>query len=223
MSPEELWATKYAPLFAEEKAKEDARREEAFLDLPVTVCGEPIRVMTPMDLLVMNGIESPFVCYGRAPAAPDIAVFIWWHHEGNDHSEGYRMTWQKARMIRRLSKRYNSEDGDGFEQACDEVRDYIERIFQDAPPGSQDGERRPFGTCFLAPLLMRITSEAGAFDPASGKPFAHSPLTRLFQYLKTMRAKAQGNEFVDHAPSDRLMGLWLAEVNGRMNQPTGSN
>src|SRR5688500_13198570 len=102
MSPEELWASKYAARFAEEKDREEARRAQTFLDLPATVCGEDIRIMTPMDLLILNGIRSPFVC-GGDPRPGDIAVFLWFLNTQNDKSDTWKNERRKAHMLRRIA------------------------------------------------------------------------------------------------------------------------
>ena len=90
VNPEQLWADKYAKRFAEEHAREEARREQAFLDIPATVVGEEIRMMTPVDLLILNGVESPFVCGAPDTASPgDVALFVWMLHVENTKQDSW--------------------------------------------------------------------------------------------------------------------------------------
>lgn len=206
MDAQELWATKYARLWSEERAKEDARREQAFLDLPMTVCGEELRAMTPRDLLLLNGVESPFVCPFE-PTAGDIALFLWVLHKDNKGADSWGERRARGRMIRRVASR-------GFMQSVKECEGYVDEIFQDAPAGSVgQGERRPLGTCFIAPLVISIALETGWAQA----DIIGTPLPRLFQYSKAIRARNDGKDFVDTAPSDRLTGQFLNELNSTRN------
>jgi hypothetical protein len=203
-SPEELWATKYAPLFAEEKAKEDARREEAFLDLPLIVCGESIRAMTPMDLLVLNGVNSPFVCGGEI-TREECEYILWFLNTTNSGRNSFGDAWRSGRMIRRLTRVPLSE-------IADAITAYVESTFQDAPEKAE-GESRPLGLCFIVPMIMRIAQATGW----SRQDIMRTPLAQLFQLLKVQRAWEQGKDFVDVSPSDRITGRFLAELNGAVS------
>lgn len=208
MSPEELWATKYAARFAEERAKEESHREEAFLNITLTVCGEELRMMTPQDFLILNGIESPFVC-AVEPEPADVIIFLWQLHSANDGSHSWFNLRRRKKMIRRVAML-------NFEQAVADCRRYIEKAFQDAPRGrerSGDAISKPIGTCFLVPLIMRIAKETGWAKDA----ILATPLPQLFQFVKHLNAEALGNEFVDFAPSDRITNEFLCDLNGGRN------
>lgn len=201
MDANTLWEQKYARLWAEERAREEARREQAFLDLPHIVCGEPLRSLAAIDWVVLNGIKSPFVCGGQ-PTAGDIGVMLWWLHEDNDRTETRANLKRRAAMLRRIA-------GLPFVASVAEINDYIDEAFLDAPPASGSSDRRPLGTCFIAPMVLRIASETGWGE----HEILATPLARLFQYSKVMTAKNAGKDFVDFAPSDRLMGEMLTELN----------
>jgi hypothetical protein len=205
VTPEELWASKFAHRFAEERAREEARREQAFLDLPIIIGGEEVRAMTPRDLLLLNGAECPFVC-GGADSPEQVALFIWALHVENDGSLGWLNRRRRYKMIRRLAP----QNYDELVRACNA---YVDEIFQDAPGGSGAGdspqERRPLGTCFLAPLVVNLAVETGW----SQHEILGTPLPRMFQYYKAIRAREQGKKFIDSSPSDRLTSEFLAELN----------
>jgi hypothetical protein len=205
VTPEELWASKFAHRFAEERAREEARREQAFLDLPIIIGGEEVRAMTPRDLLLLNGAECPFVC-GGADSPEQVALFIWALHVENDGSLGWRNRRRRYKMIRRLAP----QNYDELVRACN---GYVEEMFQDAPGGSGAGdspqERRPLGTCFLAPLVVNLAVETGW----SQHEILGTPLPRLFQYQKAIRAREDGRKFIDSSPSDRLTSEFLEELN----------
>lgn len=204
MNAEELWATKYAQRHADERAREEARREQAFLDLPIMICGEPCRAMTPLDLLLLNGAESPFVCPG-IPEPGDVALFVWTLHTQNMRVDSWRNRRRRDTVIKRLAPRL-------FSEAVESCRDYVSEIFQDAPAGTANHEeRRPLGTCFLAPLVVGLALETGW----SQDDILSTPLPRIFQYTKAIRARKEGKEFTDVAPSDRLTNEFLCELNAQ--------
>ena len=202
MTPEELWASKFAHRFAEERAREEARREQAFLDLPIIIGGEEVRAMTPRDLLLLNGAECPFVC-GGADSPEQVALFIWALHVENDGSLGWLNRRRRYKMIRRLAPQ-------NYEELVRACNGYVEEMFQDAPGGGESPkERRPLCTCFLAPLVINLAVETGW----SQHEILGTPLPRLFQYQKAIRAREDGKKFIDSSPSDRLTSEFLDELN----------
>jgi hypothetical protein len=206
MDAQELWATKFARRFAEERAREEARREQAFLDLPILAAGEPLRLMTPRDLLVLNGAESPFVCPTEMDAG-HVAMFFWVLHEENDGTNTWRNRRRKTALLRRLAPK-------SFDEVVAAGRDYVDEIFQDSPAGRESsGERKPLGTCFLAPLVVNIALETGW----SQGEIVGTPLPRLFQYMKAIRARTAGKDFTDFSPSDRFTNEFLCELNKQNN------
>jgi hypothetical protein len=205
MAPNDLWQAKYAPRFAQLRAEEEARREQAFLSLPITVCGEELRPMTAQDLLVLNGINSPFVCPTEVGAV-ELAMFLWILNVKNDGTQGWWNMRRRHKMFQRIGPM-------NFEEAVQECNAYVEGVFQDAPKGSggsggSEG-RRPLGTCFLVPLVMRIAKETGWERDV----ILNTPLAQLFQYLKYIQAQAQGKDFNDWSPSDTITNEFLCELN----------
>jgi len=201
MSPEELWAQKYARRHAEELAREEARREQAFLDLPCMVAGEPLRPLTPYDLLLLNGADSPFVCPAEM-TAEHVALLFWTQHADNDRRDTWRNRRRQAAAIKRLA-------GKSYDELVAAGRDYVEEMFLDAPRGTTGADRRPLGTCFLAPLVVSLALATGWAQ----SEIMSTPLPRLFQYLKAIRARNEGKEFVDSSPSDHITGEFLGELN----------
>jgi hypothetical protein len=202
MAPNDLWQTKYAPRFSELRAQEEARREQAFLAVTVTVCGEELRAMTARDLLMLNGINSPFVCPTEVGAV-ELAMFLWMLNVNNDGTQSWFNLRRRAKMFRRIGPI-------NFDDAVQECHAYVEGVFQDAPKGSTRAEgKRPLGTCFLVPLVMRIAKETGWDRDA----ILETPLAQLFQYLKYIQADAQGKDFNDWSPSDAITNEFLCELN----------
>lgn len=209
MSPEELWASKYAARFAEEKLKEDALREQAFLDLSAILCGEELRVMTPMDLFTLNGVGSPFVCAGE-PTAGDVALFLWFLNVKNDGTNSWWNERRKMQTLRRISSL-------PFDETVRAIYAHVADIFHDAPAGG--GDSKPLGTCFLVPLMLRV-SKATHWGKAE---ILGTPLPQLFQILKAVRAEAEGADFVDIDVADRIKAEFLDELHARNQQPAHIN
>lgn len=183
---------------------EDARREQSFLDLPVTVCGEELRQMTPRDLLILNGIESPFVCGGEVDPM-DLVIFLWFMNAKNDQSDSWFNIRRKRKMMQRVALLM-------FDDAVADCHEFVSATFQDTPNNESNGEeKRPIGTALIVPLIVRIAKETG-WDKDK---ILNTPLAQLFQFLKHIRAEALGSEFCDVAPSDSITNEFLHELNSR--------
>jgi hypothetical protein len=211
--PHKIWREQFAEKFAQERAAESERRDIAFLDVTFNVCGEEVRCMTARDMLILDGLKNPFVSGGEISPG-HIPQFLWLLHSRNDPSRPVRTAFQKGLLIGRVRRLK-------YIESIKSISEFIETMFLDSPAGRKPdkeggGDNRGLQTCFLAPLLMRIARDVGSLDPASGLPLIHSPLPRLFQYLKDIRARAEGKEFMDTSPSDRLIDEWLIEWNAQM-------
>lgn len=204
---EQLWQEKYLPQFQAQQAREMEARDRAFLDLEYRLCGEPIRQLTAADLFLLQGLENPFVCGGEILPA-HIAQVVWCQHARNIPARPIRTAWHRRRAFARL-RNYP------LEKAIEEVNHFIEAMTIDLAVGggSSDGDRRPLLACFLAPLLVTVAKQIGAFDPATGEPLLSSPLPRLLQYRKAIAAELLGKDHKDYAPSDKLMVDCMEEVN----------
>lgn len=182
---DEIWEKEFLPAVRARRQRTGERRSEAFLETPLTVCGEEIRQMNAEDLLMFDGFESPFVVGGDIePIFSDLEFFLWQLHTENDHSDGFGNAWRRGRFLRRIRRLDPVE-------AIAEVREYCARMFADfAGESSREVDRteaalRPEPpTHFLAPLLVSVAREIGHLDPMSGRLLAHIPLPRLVQYRK---------------------------------------
>jgi hypothetical protein len=91
------------------------------------------------------------------------------------------------------------------------ISGYIAIMFADAPGGRSD-ESKPLGACWLAPIMVRLSSKIGSIDPLNGTAWADVPMPRIWQYLKAVRAY-EDSKFKDFSPSDKILSDWQAEVN----------
>jgi hypothetical protein len=201
-----LWAEKYAARFASAKQAEDEAREQAFVDDTFIVYGERLRGMTPRDLLHLQVVQSPII-YGHSEIKPaDLMLFLW---ALNVENKGWFRSIKRSRMIKRVLGR-RSEDP--VADAIVAISGYIATMFTDAPGGSSIDESKPFGACWLAPVMVRLSSKIGSIDPLNGTAWADVPMPRIWQYLKAVRA-SEDSKFKDFSPSDKILSDWQAEVN----------
>lgn len=211
-SADKLWQERYAQRYAQLKYQEDTWRELAFIDEPREICGEPVRTLTPHDVILLQGIASPLF-YTDQPLRPaHVLQFIWALHLDN-RGNPLRRLYKRARFIQR--HKYCNVDSEAFKTRLLAVDAYLREMYVDAPPGKAKDNaetRRPLGVCWIASLLTAIGDVFGSTDPLTGRPLGQTPLPRLFQYLKSIRARAQGDKFKDYAPSDALLSEYLEEL-----------
>lgn len=202
----------YAERYAAEREAEAARRSEAFLDVARPIAGIPLRPLTAHDLLILDGFRSPFVCGDPAEAAPDHLIAVLWL---------LRLTppprWLSALAYRRHAARlrFRWRDPEALLQDHAALKLWFDDVFADSglSQSAVEGPRPRISTHFLAGLLAPLSCEMGAFDPATGRALIESPLSRLFQYLKTLDQQKQGKGYINFSPSDRLKGEALNDWN----------
>ena len=200
-----LWTTKYAAAIASRMELEAQRKAESFVDTALTVCGEEIRLMTPRDLLYLDGFENPFVTNKRLPDPIDCAFFIWTLSVKN------RAGLLNSRRQRAVYKNIARRD---VAINVGEIEEYCSRVFIDVPPSApkETSERKPPGVYFLAGLLANLASDMGSIDPMSGELLADTPIPRLLQYVKSVRMHKDANE-EDVTEFDSARNRCMEEVN----------
>ena len=209
-----LWRTKYVHLVSEEAKRESEWLAESFIDSTYTVCGEELRLMTPRDLCVLDGFESPFVTYKELPTREDVAFFMWTMNAGNT---GYGVF--NAIRRGRCYARFTNEERDLALDVA-EIELYLERAFVGLPktPVKKEGEAssvlppKPLNVHFMAPLLVDVAAVIGPIDPMSGRYLADIPIPRLMQYKKTIN-RDKGHETEVDADDEKRRSDCLEEVN----------
>lgn len=210
VDPATLWSERFAPRFAAAQAREEAWRAEAFVELPRVIAGEPIRLMTARDFHLLDGVGNALVC-GTPPTLGDVAAFVWHLHAARSARGGLRDAWHHGRFLGRLRRHVRRGT---FLPLVEALREHLDFLFLDAPLASGARESRPFGASFLVPLLGSCAAELGPRDPFAGRAWGDVPLPQLFVWRKLAAARAQGSDFVDRSPSDRIMSEFAAALNG---------
>ncbi len=208
-----LWTTKYAKEIEERMALESQRKAESFVDATLTVCGEEIRLMTPRDLLLLDGFENPFVTCKTIPTAKDCAFFVWVLSVANAGNTGWMNRRRQALVYRRMARRDVA-----FNVA--EIEEYCSRVFIDVPAKNTDekgNERKPPSVYFLAGLLGGLACDMGPIDPMGGKLLSDTPIPRLLQYVKSV-AKHKNRDEDETTEFDSQRSRCLEQVNLIMAQ-----
>lgn len=205
-----LWETVYGPRWHALHAREQALREQAFVEWDTDLFGERIRQITLRDMFLLHGAGNPYIAGGAYPEPADVLQFLWQLHAENKGCALVRW-WRKRRMIRRVA-RISVAGADALQAWSNGINAYLDDVFMDAPKKSAKDDR-PLGVCFVAPLLVRVCGCLGPVDPASGESWMDAPVARLFQYLKAISRSEAGAEFKDFSPSDKVMSDWLDHSN----------
>jgi len=211
-----LWGTKYAPAMAATAQKEAERRADAFADgVTFTVCGEELRLMTPAELLLLDGFENAFVC-ATEPTIDDLQWLLWTLNVQNSGRRGsWANAWRKGRCYQRVEQR-----AEFFHDDVSEVYQYLDRLWLDeaaGEPAPMEGAkpvRKPATVYCLAPLLVNVAGAVGHIDPMSGRLLAHTPIPRLLQYQRSAIERKTGEQEASSFDSQR--SRCLEEVNNIM-------
>lgn len=212
-TPSLLWR-RHAAAREQALAREARQRSDPFFaDASPIVCGLPLRLPTPDDLLVLDRLGNALVLGApRAEIAPaHVDQFLW--QLAVDNRPGLLNAWRLGRFLARRRRVADAE------RDLLDVLMFLDGVFQDAPqyaPRAEEGAAlrppSPVGAHFLASLLVPLAAEVGPFDPLDGRPWQAVPLPRIFQYLK-VAARRRGDELTEITAADDAVAAWLAEVN----------
>jgi len=200
-----LWP-KYEGEVRDTMLREMQHRDEAFIDVPRTVAGEEIRMLTPRDFLLLDGFDSPFSKMGNLlPNEDDCFFFVWTLHTANT-GKGVLNAFRRGRVRARVMSR------DVAETAA-EIDIYLDSVFIDIDRKTpQKRESRPASISFVTELIVDVASAMGPRDPFSGALLADVPIPRLLQYQRAV-ARAEHGEKADYTAFDSARSRCLEEVN----------
>jgi hypothetical protein len=208
-----LWQTKYAPEITDKLNREAQRRAESFANVPITVCGEELRLMTARDLLWLDGFENAFVTGAKIPTEEDVAFFLWTMNTKNTRGGGLMTSFRKGKLWGKFTggNRDLAHDVAEIEEYCDRV--FIGMEDQSQEQGVQQLEKKPAQVYFLAPLLINVAGSIGPRCPMDGELLADIPIPRLMQYAKAIRDKDPNNTNDETTAFDSQRSRCLEEVN----------
>lgn len=211
-----LWKEQFAERYAKAKRQEDIWRELAFCDTDRLVCGEPVRPLTPQDIVLLQQLGSPFVYPTLEVEPAHILQFLWLLHTANRGSI-FRRYYRRNRFIRRMARRKFGPEP--YEKMLQECRQFLREMYLDAPASRKgDQETKPLGVNWVASLMVAVGRVLGPTDPLTGQSLGEAPLPRLLQYHKVIRARDEGDKFKDFSPSDAIVSEWM-EATNRQTHP----
>jgi hypothetical protein len=203
------------PGLAEARKRESESWDEAFIDAPEFICGIEVLPFTLDALALLSGARNAFLKGG--PITPGtVALFIW----GMSPERVVALRWRNGielfsrrlgafvfnRMRKRFVKRLRNLNA---EDAATAIEAYLDEALADAPKGGGRGGEAPFWSVY-AGVVGLLAGEFGWTE----KEIMSMRTKRVFQYLKVARKKLNPDAAM-FRPSDRLISLWLTEINER--------
>lgn len=212
---EYLWNTKYVPSLNDSLNQEASRRADAFADdVTFTVCGEEIRLITPKDLLYLDGMDNSFVVWKTEPCMKDVEFFMWQLNRRNNPTQPIRNAYRFGKFKSRI---FNYVLKNGFDESIGEIFSFMDRVFIDLPCGGQPTPEekkiigKPPTVHAVAPLLVAVAASLGPFDPMSGKLLGETPIPRLIQYQRSIDRRTSGKD--NYGNFDSMRSQCIEEMN----------
>lgn len=187
------------PGYADAIESERIDRASAIVGLPETICGLPVEQLTPFLVEFLIVKRSPFISGGAI--TPGAILQFLWIVSPRFHS---RSSTGAAEFVETHGLNLD------YDQAAQEISEYLERTFLDAPQGK---EEKPL---YSAAAGMAVQLMAKPFFWRQYKAL-HTPLRVSYQLLKA-NAKALGATVVN-TRSDKVIGDWLDTLEPRDPTP----
>lgn len=186
------------PGYADALRKEREARDLAFCDWPVPLCGLSVNQFTLTHLLILGNCDNAFVA-GGVPTPEDVAFFLWVvspEYAPNDARA-------RNRFLKRIAGKVR------YVQACQEISEYMESAFQDAPSPNSTPTFKAY-TSFAATYCDLFAAEYGWDD----SQVMRKPVARLFQLYRRIQRRNEPR-CVMFNPSDRVLSQHLQKMGAR--------
>jgi len=188
------------PGYNDALAEERRIREEAFLDLPHSICGIKIHQLTPRLLTRLNLVRTPFI-FGGSITDARVAQFLWILSLEYVPNSGMRDSFIES-LLKSLA-------GD-FETAIEEIDEYLDDTFLDAPHGGGRSDEAPY-VCSIAWTIYSMAKEPFRWDEARTMD---TPLRKSWQLMRC-RALDNGATLVNRK-SDSITNEWGGKLNAML-------
>lgn len=175
-------------------AQERRERNQAYLDIPSTVCGVSVRQMTPMDLIKLTYAGSPYLVGSGNISYPVAAQFIF-------HLSVSALTIEES-----LSAVSNLTL-----QECDEqISEYVDLTFRDQSSSGGIAPSAPIA-CLAAWLEYRMGAEPWKWDR---EKTLSTPIRIIFQQIRCWLSEKGEN--VANKLSGACTGAFLDNLNSQL-------
>lgn len=196
------------PGYDEALERERKIREEAFLSDRVSICGIEIYQVTPELLARLLRMSTPFL-------NGDVKLY--------SDSETIRFLWALSPHFSKEQWKRDefwklafSKIGDEFGKAEDEIEEFVDDTFLDAPHSGR--ESVPY-TCSIAWMVYKMASEPFRWDRDRTM---RTPIREIYQYIRCDYLSK--GVILRNAISDPVKEEWLASLpTARTIIPTGGN
>jgi len=179
------------PGYVEACQKQDAIRDAAFLDAPLTLCGLPVRLMTARHLAILTHCGNGFVTAGEIKPE-HIPQLLWVLSPKFECGNAKRMA-DVSIAISNLP----------FAKCVREIEAYLDDMFLDSPPS--EGKPGESYNSWLASIVDLLAREYGWRQDE----ILNLPLPCVFQYVRIIRVRngddgPQFNRLTDKVKADFL-------------------
>lgn len=207
----------YGAALAEARQRLQTAREAAWLDLPHTIGGFPVRPMTVADFVLLDQRRSPFL-FRTAPTLDDLKVFLWvlspaygrWLFGGRVRRALPTVQHLQAFLHgQRVHRALGRNVPESSEPACVEAFRYVDEMFLDAPPQSRAGGESC--ACYLGGWFDALQSE----HHLTSDEIWRMPLPQMFQRLKAITRRHNPGVPEFNAYVDKLNGFVLTGLRNK--------
>lgn len=158
------------PGYTEARDAEQANRDLAFLGMPIPLCGVIVRQFNLNHLILLGNCGNAFITHDKAPQPEDVAQFLW--IVSKDYGTDPKARTKFVKGLRKLK----------YLKSVEEIREYLNGAFQDAPQGGSAGKQYTADCAWIVEIMAH---EYGWDDES----IMQKPIARLFQYLRLIHKR----------------------------------
>lgn len=192
------------PGLREAREKERQNRALAFSDVPWTVCGLDVVVLTPRHRLEFQLVQNAYAV-GGLPTRKDLFVFLWRLNPAFKKQVWFGLTAWFAR--RKVSRAVRTAD---LGEAREQVVAYLAAMIQDLPEGSGDRNTVNPPELYVHWLAGEINFYLKNYNGFSIALLMDTSYLVLQQLYRAHRLASESHpNFINE--SDRIIGRWQRE------------
>lgn len=200
------------PGYREAVQREAKAREAACVGVSREVAGVPLRQMTLEDYLLLDAINSPFICGGyimRMDCLKFLA-FLWeGYQRPSDSIVGRWMAKRRnAKVLRMIGERK-------IEEIITAINAYTDEMFLDSPASSKaPGAQYPSVASFGASIIDSL----GSYYGWTPQEIRSQPLPLIFQLMRLRYISMGGQRSsVINRLSSKVAGDYIRSLNSGLN------
>jgi hypothetical protein len=195
----------FIPGYAEAVAREQQARDTALLNVPYSICGIDVRIMTVGDFLALSAAKHPFISGGTIPTRLDIASLLWflspdYLRPALDGASPWRAWLHRRRAAKRRAKFARVALRLDYGEARRAIDDYLDFCFLDCPSGGDGIQSRTPCTSWVV-SAQHVLAKSYGWTPATIQALT---LPEYYQHLRRIH--------MDNQPGYVPLSKWSGEA-----------